>query len=137
MLIVVKSGGGKMAYIYLIICFLMFICQRYGNSNFTLWINSFLSIPSIILTVILFVYIKGLTIKEDGIVYNLIKHISFLSFGIYLSHMMIYSCITAKLYNFSTSWMSQVLVFVLTFLGAWLLSYLFSKLPYSKYVIGI
>ena len=115
----------------------MYVGQRIGGSNLSRWISSFLSIPSIILTAILFVYIKGLQINEEGKIYVLIKNISSLSFGIYLSHMVIYRCLTINLYHLSTSFVLQITVFILTFLGGWLLTYLLSKLPFSKYLIGI
>lgn len=132
-----KIGGGKTIFNYLVTCIFIFVGSRYSGSNLSLWIGSFLSIPSIILTVTLFMYIKGLKIKEESRLYKLIKNISSLSFGIYLSHMVVYRCLTINLYYLSTSWIQQISVFILTFMGGWLLSYMLSKLPLSKYIIGV
>ena len=130
-----KTGGGKTILLYLITCFFMYISQCYLGSNVSHWISSFISIPSVILSVILFRYIRGINISRK--IYSIIKKISSLSFGIYLSHMVIYSCMTVNIYHFSTSWILQILVFILTFLGAYFFSYILSKLSFSKYIIGI
>lgn len=123
--------------LYLTISILVFVGIRYGDLNVSLYLSSFLSIPSIMLTILLFIYIKQIRISEEGKVYYLIKNISSLSFGIYLSHMVIYSCFTMNLYHLSTSWIMQIFCFILTFLGGWLLSSILSRLPFSKYIIGV
>ena len=107
------------------------------GGNLAEYSSSFLSIPSIIMTAVLFIYLKGCNIDTNGQFIKLIKNISSLSFGIYLSHMVIYSCITNSLYQISTAWIMQFIVMTLTFIGAWGLSFLLSKMPFSKLIIGI
>lgn len=107
------------------------------GGNFARWTYSFLSIPSIIMTAVLFVYLKERSINTNGKLYQLIKNVSSLSFGIYLSHMVIYSCITNTLYQLSTAWYVQIVVMTVTFMGGWGFSYLLSKLSFSKYIIGV
>lgn len=132
-----KLGSCMAIVSYLTICLLIFLGQRYGDINFSHYVLSFLSIPSILMTLILFLYIKGIKINISSAYFKAIKNLSSLSFGIYLSHMVIYRCITANIYEYSTSWIFQILVFVTTFLGAWCLSFILSKFPFSKYIVGV
>ena len=70
-----KMKAMKAIILYILVCLLMFLGNKYGDSNLSQWISSFLSIPSIILTVILFMYIKSLRINENGFIYKLIKKV--------------------------------------------------------------
>lgn len=85
----------------------------------------------------LFLFLKEFSFQPSGRLYKHLKEISALSFGIYLSHMVIYRTVTIRLYDISTSLFMQLFVMVLTFMGAWLLTIILSKLPFKKYIIGI
>lgn len=133
----IKIEGMKMSLIYGGCSILIGLSILKIGGNLAEYSSSFLSIPSIIMTAVLFIYLKGCNIDTNGQFIKLIKNISSLSFGIYLSHMVIYSCITNSLYQISTAWIMQFIVMTLTFIGAWGLSFLLSKMPFSKLIIGI
>lgn len=52
-------SGLKFFSLYITICLLMFVGEHYGGGIFSQWLSSFLSIPSIILTLIIYIY-KGI-----------------------------------------------------------------------------
>lgn len=99
-------------------------------------INGFLSFPVIIMSACFFVGIKEWKFNIDGSFYKMIKHLSPLTFGIYLSHMVIKRLFTDRLYEISTNPILQLSVMVITFFGAYFLTLLLSKIPLSKYIIG-
>ena len=99
-------------------------------------ITAFLSLPVIIMAGCAFAGLKEWRVNTDGWLYKIIKQISPLTFGIYLSHMLIHRVFTDRFYQISTSPLIQISVMVTTFIGAYLLTLLLSKIPYSKYIIG-
>lgn len=83
-----------------------------------------------------FMLLRDVNIK-DGWSYRLIKHISDMSFGIYLSHMFILKVITENIYkHVNASLYCQLLCMLLTFVCAYLLSRMLSRLPFKRYIIG-
>ena len=106
----------------------------FEDSSNSLLLNNFLSPQAVIMSAVVFVIIKNYCNKISE--YNFVKKISSLSFGIYLSHMVVYSVLTSKLYTISTSPIMQSIVIILTFIGAYLLSLAISKLSIKKYIIG-
>lgn len=91
---------------------------------------SFYSVPSIMMSVCMWLIFRGVLSLE------IIKTISKYSFGIYLSHMVIFSVATKRLYEISTSPLMQLSVMILTFMGAAVLTAIIYRLPYHKYTIG-
>lgn len=65
-----------------------------------------------------------------------VKWLSKMSFGIYLCHMVIYTIATKHLYSITTSPWMQIIVAILTLMGASILAWALYKLPYHKYTIG-
>ena len=93
-------------------------------------LSSFLSPQAIGMSAIIFIIIKN--IKYGKKFMSFIKSISSVSFGIYLSHMAIYSTITSRLYQISTSPIIQIIVIIFTFVVAFLFSHLFSFIRKKK-----
>ena len=129
-----KGGKNNNKYEYTIIILLFigsFLCKRIFSAG------NFLSFSSVMITISIFLFLQRVKIKIQSKIYALIKNISALSFGIYLSQMIIFKCITEKIYyNIGAQWYIQIVVIILTFLGAYILSWLLSKFPFKKYVIG-
>lgn len=89
------------------------------------------------MTVSVFMLLRNFGIKEKAWYYRLIKHVSSLSFGIYLCHMLILKVFTENIYKWAgASWCYQLLCMLLTFAGAYALSWLLSKNPFKRYIIG-
>jgi len=92
---------------------------------------------TIVLSTFLFLAFRSIPFRSTGRLYSLIKTISKLSFGIYLSHMVFFKTIVQPLvYQTSTSWFHQVYAIALTFVLSLFFSFLVSKIPYNKYIIG-
>ena len=99
--------------------------------------DKFLSINSIIMSATLFVLVSRVCIDIGSGIYKTIKFLSQQSFGIFLCHMVIYSCATSRLYQaIGTMWWVQFVVMFTTFIGAVALSWAISLLPGKKYLIG-
>ena len=92
---------------------------------------SFYSVPSIMMSACMWLIFRGGVLSSE-----IIKTISKYSFGIYLSHMVIFSVATKRLYEISTSPLMQLSVMILTFMGATVLTAIIYRLPYHKYTIG-
>lgn len=123
--------GGKLMYLILLLVSLV-ACYFVGGL-----IKSFLSVGTIVLTGCLFLLLKDMRINVKGKLYSLIKHISALSFGIYLCHMFVLKVMMENIYTyFSASWYWQIVAMFLTFIGAYIMSWLISILPFKKYIIG-
>lgn len=122
--------------IFIVLIFLSFILLWNRSELNHLYIEGFLSWGSISLSIISFTLLSKVVIRNIYL-YKIIKHISKLSFGIYLSHIVIYNTLIKGLYGISTSIFMQVLVMLLTITGSYLLVWLLSKLPFSKFVIGV
>lgn len=120
----------------LVIAVVMKISIASNNLPLTLSIDSFLSLPVIIMSGCCFLMIKHYEVNTNGNLYKVIKHLSPYTLGIYLSHMVIFHFFTIKFYNTSTSPLMQISVMLSTFGGAYLLTLLLSKFYYSKYIIG-
>jgi surface polysaccharide O-acyltransferase-like enzyme len=89
------------------------------------------------MSIAIFILIKSFHFKTDGILYKWIKRFSGLSFGIYLSHMLVYKVLLVHIYQiFGISILIQLLVIPLLFILSALLTFALGKLPIKKYVIG-
>lgn len=120
--------------LYLII-FILFISSIIFKKVFST--NNFLSFTSIMITISIFLFLQQIKLNTQSKYYRVLKKISELSFGIYLSHMVIYKCITEDIYyQIGSEWYIQISVIVLTFISAYLFTLLLSKLPFRKYIIG-
>lgn len=126
------GGGKKQEYTIIIILFIgSFLFRRIFSTN------NFLSFTSVMITVSIFLFLQRVKINVQSKFYTLIKNISTLSFGIYLCHMVIFKCITERIYyTIEANWYIQTAVMILTFLGAYLLTLILDKLPFKKYIIG-
>lgn len=126
-----RIWGGKMKY--LIILFLTLVVSYYYGSLIT----SFLAIGTVMITVNLFMLLRNIDVNDEAWYYRLIKHVSSLSFGIYLCHMLVLKVISENVFKqMGASWQMQLLCMLLTFAGAYLLSCLLSKIPFKRYIIG-
>lgn len=84
----------------------------------------------------LFIFLKDISINTHSKLYKVITNISSLSFGIYLSHMVVHRCVSIYIYEYSTSPIAQLLVMSLNFCGAYLITYAVKNFRLSKYIIG-
>lgn len=124
-------GGAKSKYLVLLV---LAIIASYFIGGL---IKSFLAIGTIGITVCVFMLIQNVRIDVSGKCYALIKHISALSFGIYLCHMFVLKVLSENIYKYcSASFIYQIVAMLITFAGAYLMSWLISKLPFKKYIIG-
>lgn len=99
-------------------------------------ITTFLSFPVILMSACFFIAIKEMKINLNGWFYKIVNHLSPLTFGIYLSHMLINRLFTDRLYTINTSPLMQASVMIITFFGAYILTLLLSKISFRKYIIG-
>ena len=82
--------------------------------------------------------VRDIKFSDTSAAYRITKHISKYTFGIYLCHMVIYSLVTKKLlYQYDTSWYTQIATILLTFALSYTLCRLIEKLPFSKHIIGV
>ena len=127
----IALGGGKIEY--LILAFLTWLVSyKYG-----IFVQSFLSIGSIAVTASVFLLLRNMHVNTNGWAYRLLKQVSALSFGIYLCHMFVLKVFTQRIFTLlSAAWYWQLLAMVFTFAGAYMMSWLLSKLPFKKYIIG-
>lgn len=84
---------------------------------------------------------KSLELISERIVHpfikNMIINISNISFGIYLSHIFIMrKCLWPFLGNVNNYYLQTLLSFMLSFCGAWMVSWLISLVPIGNYIIG-
>lgn len=127
----------KKRTLLLFFLYVMALCSVYAFKKLTgNYYIDFLHIPILFLSGCSFLLIKNISINTSTKIYTKIKKLSSLTFGIYLSHIVIYRSLTVHLYLLSTSPLMQLLVMVLTFIGAWILTKLISLLPFKKYIIG-
>lgn len=142
-------GGGNMlifrgvnfakrtvVYSLIYICCIIFIWLFTVSDDTSLQLGSFLSLFTIVMSVILFDFIRCIKWSDNSKLYKYIRSFSKLSFAVYLCHMTIYSYLTKNLYSISTSPLMQILVMISTLAGATLLAWILYKLPYHKYTIG-
>ncbi len=125
----------SLAGIYLFSMFFMVIIIKESKEIYNM-IMAYLSFPIIIMAGCAFAGIKESKVNTDGLLYKVIRQLSPLTFGIYLSHMVINRVFTDRLYQISTSPLMQITVMLSTFVGAYILTLLLSKIPFSKYIIG-
>lgn len=124
-----KRGGKRKYFILLLTAFTA--CYVWGRLA-----HSFLDVGTLMMSACVFMLLRDVNIK-DGWSYRLIKHISDMSLGIYLSHMFILKVITENIYkHVNASLYSQLLCMLLTFVCAYLLSRMLSRLPFKRYIIG-
>ena len=124
-------GGGKIKY--LILLFLTLVVSYFYGSL----IKSFLAIGTVVMTVNAFMLLRNVDVCVEAWYYRFIKHISGLSFGIYLCHMLVLKVLSENIFKLiGASWVNQLLCMALTFVGAYALSWLLSKIPFKRYIIG-
>lgn len=100
-------------------------------------IKSFLAIGTVVMTVNAFMLLRNVDVCVEAWYYRFIKHISGLSFGIYLCHMLVLKVLSENIFKLiGASWVNQLLCMALTFVGAYALSWLLSKIPFKRYIIG-
>ena len=76
-------------------------------------------------------------VNEGGKLRRFIESVSKLSFGIYLSHMLVLYPFTQWLSHFNLHFAIHIpLTIVVSFVVSYLLSWLISKFPFGKYIIG-
>lgn len=91
---------------------------------------------SIILSYFVYKAFSLIHFNSTSWLYSMIKHLSKYTFGIYLSHMLIYYLLTKTLiYQYSTAWYAQLATITITFVLSYLLSITISKLPFGKYLL--
>lgn len=122
--------------LFILYALFLLLIPLFSTATDELYWGSFLSINAIFMSSCMFLLVKNINYTNDKLV-RVIKNISELSFGIYLSHIFIYRVLTTHLYNVSASPIMQISVMVLTFLGAYLFSFIVSKFSFSKYIIGV
>ena len=93
---------------------------------------AYLSVPTVAFTLFLFIGGLCLNFSRGGEFYSAIMIIADLTFGIYLIHLLIYDWLIK--YELFTE--SRIFTFLITFLISGLFTYLLSRLPFRKYVIG-
>lgn len=120
--------------IYALSMLSIFLISDQSNA---LFIRGFLSIPAIIMSASFFLLIKLIITQDTSRCYSIIKKISKMSYGIYLSHMMVFSLITNKIYKLGGGILQYSVVLISTFVAAYIISVLLSKLPFSKFIIGV
>lgn len=121
------------AYVICIVC--IWLCS-YDEPTALYIGGGFLGIFTIIMSAIMFYFLRHIRWRTSGLIYKLCCHLSKLSFAIYLCHMVIYKLFSCRLYGISTSPIMQIVIMLLTFCGAYCLAWLLYKLPYHKYTIG-
>lgn len=120
------------------VCLLVLSMLTWGIGKFffynTYTISSFF-IGAIGVAVSTYWILKNIRVTNRSIL-KIIDFLSPLTFGIYLSQLIIINFVTCRLYEVSTSIPMQVTMIVSTFLLSTVLTWLISKLPFSKYIIG-
>lgn len=124
-------GLGKIKYIILLLITIVACLVK------PILIEYFLSLGTVVVTICLFMLLRNIPINAEGRIYRLIKHISAMSFGIYLCHMLVLKAFFEPLFaHYSASWYVIALCMITTFLCAYALSAILSKLPFKKFIIG-
>ena len=117
---------------YLSLIFFISLMYFIGRTGMT-----FLSSGSVIISLSIFVILRGIVYPTEGMMYKFIKKISSKSFGIYLSQMVVYRVLTINIYAcIGTRWYVQIFVMFITFIGAYILTCMLSKFSFKKYIVG-
>lgn len=125
------NENGKLKYVILLLitiaaCFVKPIFMEY-----------FLTSGTAVITICLFLLLKDIQINTEGKIYRLIKHISAMSFGIYLCHMLVLKVFFEPLFtHYSASWYVMAICMIMTFVCAYVISVILSKLPFKRFIIG-
>ena len=85
---------------------------------------------------LVFLLLKDVAVEKELRLYSIIKKFSQMSFGIYLSHILIFNVITVKIYGLGVSVFSEMLVFISTLFLSYGLTVLISKVDVLRRVIG-
>ena len=126
-----RPGGGKSLLVIVYVLTAM-VSLKLHSIDF-----SFLAFGTVVMTLCIFLLINDIQISINGLAYRLIKSLSKYSFGIYLSHMVVFRSLSIWLYEgIGVFWYIQVLCFVVTLVGAYLLTRLIALIPIKKYMIG-
>lgn len=99
----------------------------YAKSSFAL--------GAIMVSMSLFYLMKGWPLSATGV--KMIEKLSPMTFGIYLSQVVVIELFTSKWYALSAAVWMQIVVILATFVVALLVTWILSRLPWSKYFIGI
>lgn len=97
---------------------------------------TYLSIITVIMTACLFLFIKLLF---DGVqrTVDIVAYISKLTFGMYLNHILIVQFMKRYMDYLGNTVSEQILICIINVVLSALLTIIFSKLPFKKYVIGL
>lgn len=97
----------------------------------------FLTFGTAVMAACMFEIFKKTRVDVAGKVYGVIKSVSSMSFGIYLCHMVVLKCVTERMFVLmSAAWYNMLLCMALTFLLAYLMAMVISKVPVKRFIIG-
>ena len=117
---------------------IVFLCKHFTGKT----INSSLLLLPMALTAFGFLFIWNVRlphriINEEGKLRRFIESVSRLSFGIYLSHMLVLCPFTQWLSHFNLHFALHIpLTVVVSFIVSYILCWIISKTPFRKYIIG-
>lgn len=122
----------------IIVCILIVFAAKKINPDIRIgYLFWYLSMPVAIMATAYFLLFSKIHVFEQS--KSLISKISSLSFGVYLCHILVMRSFlwNIKIIPDSGSLLSIPIVAFLTIILSWILVYLLSKLPFSKFVIGV
>lgn len=129
-----RNGGPRVGVGGVFVCLLILVVFSYYVPVSTV---RFLSVGTLLMTLCCFLLLSRVRISASGILYHIIKDISASSFGIYLCQMVVFRSLTIRIYEeYGTFWYVQIMVMLLTFIGAYIITKIISNLPIKKYIIG-
>lgn len=124
-------GKGKMKYVILLLITIAACLVK------PIFMEYFLSIGTAVITMCLFMLLKDIQINTEGKIYRLTKRVSAMSFGIYLCHMLVLKVFFEPLFtHYSASWYVMAICMIMTFVCAYVISVILSKLPFKRFIIG-
>ena len=139
---VIPQGIGKTKVLWSIVAIIacvlvVFVTKKIYSDVNILELFWYLSMPGAIMSVAYFLLLSK--IKVPNGCKTFVTKLSTLSFGVYLCHILV---MRTFLWNIdfihnSGAILNIPIVAVLTIILSWLLAYLISKLPYSKYIVGL
>ena len=122
----------------IIVCILIVFTAKKINPDIRIgYFFWYLSMPVAIMATAYFLLLSKIHVFEQS--KSLISKMSSLSFGVYLCHILLMRSIlwNIKIIHDSGPLLSIPIVAFLTIILSWILVYLLSKLPFSKFVVGL
>ena len=98
------------------------------------YVKSSFALGAIMVATSLFYLMKGCPLSAAGV--KLIEKLAPMTFGIYLSQIVVIELFTSKWYAVSSAVYMQIVVILATFVITLLLTWILSRLPWSKYLVG-